>query len=285
VFWLRLSTHCYKANANARHEALGPQWTEDSACPAAVRRFYLSVSLGRYVSAALQRGGYAVDMVDLNALCFRSRFTTAQVRAWRAETIRELAELERSPRLDIQCQRRLVKTLQRLSACEPLDPERAAGILRSEAFYDFSSYLWRQVRTFEKLLSEFYPPYDYFSAIAVPPFEANSDMNRQGDPARTADRRFRGPARRTIRWQRVPILWRQLSIFGPIAPGNGSVSWTAQALARCGTGRWWHRNCRGPQVPKLGRGTHAVRGRWCILSDESTGRLVIPEVPPRSRPN
>jgi anaerobic magnesium-protoporphyrin IX monomethyl ester cyclase len=126
-----------------------------------------------YVAAPLEANGYTVDVIDLNAVWFRSVFTREQIRAWREEWQAELRVLEGHRRLGIGRQARLVELLRCLAIVDRLDPEAAVATLRSESFYDIGAYLDArdQVRAFEWLLSQLYGPYDFFSSFAIPPYE------------------------------------------------------------------------------------------------------------------
>jgi hypothetical protein len=126
-----------------------------------------------YVAAALRASGYDVDVLDLNAIWFRSLFTAATVRAWRNELQCEIDLLDARPALSLAEQGRFVALLQSIGICEALDPAAAITTFRTEAFYDFAQYqrAREQIRAFEKLLCRLYAPYDFFTAFAIPPYE------------------------------------------------------------------------------------------------------------------
>jgi anaerobic magnesium-protoporphyrin IX monomethyl ester cyclase len=129
-----------------------------------------------YVSAALRSVGYTVDVLDLNTIWFRSLFRRDTLRAWRAELAAEAAALDQRPTLPVEQQAELVELLQSIAACDWLNPEATQAIFQGEEFYDFDRYLYarQQVRAFEQLLSRLYPPFDFFTAFAVPPYEPSA---------------------------------------------------------------------------------------------------------------
>jgi anaerobic magnesium-protoporphyrin IX monomethyl ester cyclase len=129
-----------------------------------------------YVATPLKAAGYNVDVIDLNALWFRSVFDKSRIKKWHEELRSEFLTLDEQNSLDIAQQKRVAEVLQCLAICNNLNPGRAVKVFRSEAFYDFDKYLWArsQVRAFEKLLNHLYPHYDFFSSFAVPPYVATA---------------------------------------------------------------------------------------------------------------
>ena len=134
-----------------------------------------------YVASALTAGGYGVDVLDVNAMWFREVFTSKMLQRWRGELKDQLADLEQRESLDVKDQACLVEVLYCLAACESINPERALDTLRSDRFYVLDEYLKarEQVRAFEKLLSHLYPPYDFFHAFSVPPYEPTASSTVQ----------------------------------------------------------------------------------------------------------
>ena len=131
-----------------------------------------------YVAAPLKAAGYEVDVIDLNIVWFRSVFTSAQLRAWSCELASSVDLLQSQASLSIGQQEEVVHALRCIADCNTLAPERAVEIFCSQEFYDFPRYLWArgQVRAFERLLTDLYTPYNYFSAFAVPPYEPDSQQ-------------------------------------------------------------------------------------------------------------
>ena len=111
-------------------------------------------SLG-YVAAPLMAAGWEVDILDINALWFRSVFRSERLRHWADEIQSELDDYECRERLTIEQQTRYVTLLQALATCRKLQPEVAVNTLRSEDFYDIQAYYRAraQVRAFERLLN------------------------------------------------------------------------------------------------------------------------------------
>lgn len=151
---------------DARVLLLHPPYA-DYTCP------YHSLS---YVAAPLRAQGYAVDVLDINAIWFRQVFTAQKVATWSQELEARLQEWDRLEDLSVDQQIELTSDIRALAACRSLEPQRAVDILQGEEFYDPASYRWAQdqVRTFEKLLDKFYAPYVFSQAFAVAPNEPNS---------------------------------------------------------------------------------------------------------------
>jgi hypothetical protein len=124
----------------------------------------------------LVAAGYDVEVLDLNALWFRSIFTRSHVGRWRDEFARELAAVDGWESWTFDVQRRVAELVRCLGVCDVLDPEGAIDVFRSERFYDYDAYLWarQQVRDFEVLLSRVYAPYDFATAFETPVYVPNA---------------------------------------------------------------------------------------------------------------
>ncbi len=129
-----------------------------------------------YVAAPLQAAGYDVEIVDLNAEWFRAIFTASRLAAWREAALGEFGELDALRRWTADDQDRAVRALQTIALTESIHPQAAIDVLRGDSFYDFGRYSWAraQVRHFERLLALRYPSYDFYTAFAIPPFEAQA---------------------------------------------------------------------------------------------------------------
>jgi anaerobic magnesium-protoporphyrin IX monomethyl ester cyclase len=126
-----------------------------------------------YVAAPLRAAGYAVDVLDMNALWFRHVFRREQLLRWIARLGTELAELNARERLEVVEQERLVSVVRALGDAQDLQPEDALRTLRGEAFYDWDSYLEARaaVRRFEGIADVVHAPVSFAQAFAVPPHE------------------------------------------------------------------------------------------------------------------
>jgi anaerobic magnesium-protoporphyrin IX monomethyl ester cyclase len=130
-----------------------------------------------YVAAPLRAAGYAVDMLDMNALWFRLVFRSNRLAAWSEILERRIAEWDGRASLSIDEQIVMVGDISALAACRSLEPERVVAILQGQDFYDFKAYAWAQgqVRCFETLLDRIYGPYSFSRAFSVAPHEPNSE--------------------------------------------------------------------------------------------------------------
>ncbi|MBN8213199.1 MAG: radical SAM protein [Xanthomonadales bacterium] len=126
-----------------------------------------------YVAAAIDATGAEAEILDLNALWFRSVFDAGAIAALGEDIDTELAALDASPELDLSTQGRIADLLRAKAICGFLQPAEVVATLRGEAFYQPEAYAEAraQVRAFEALLGIVYGPYDFFNAFAAPAYE------------------------------------------------------------------------------------------------------------------
>jgi anaerobic magnesium-protoporphyrin IX monomethyl ester cyclase len=126
-----------------------------------------------YVASPLRAAGYAVDVLDMNALWFRHVFRRDHLLRWTTRLGAELAALNARERLEVAEQERLVALVRALGNAQDLHPEDALRTLRGEAFYDWDSYLDARatIRRFEGILDVVHAPVSFEQAFAVPPHE------------------------------------------------------------------------------------------------------------------
>jgi anaerobic magnesium-protoporphyrin IX monomethyl ester cyclase len=128
-----------------------------------------------YVAATLKNAGYAVQVVDLNALWFRSLFQNEVVSGWRGELEVEFSKLDAQIRWGPDERQKAMELIKCIASCSRIDAEEAVDVFQSKRFYDYESYrrARQSVRAFEQVLSYLYRPYDFYNAFAVPPYIAN----------------------------------------------------------------------------------------------------------------
>jgi hypothetical protein len=129
-----------------------------------------------YVAAPLRAAGYAVDVLDMNALWFRRVFRSDTIDGWCKMFERRVREWDDSPTLSIEDQVAMTADIGGLVTCRWLEPERVVTTLQGPDFYNFAAYEWaqRQVGSFESLLDRIYGPYCFSKAFRVPPHEPRS---------------------------------------------------------------------------------------------------------------
>jgi anaerobic magnesium-protoporphyrin IX monomethyl ester cyclase len=139
----------------------------DFTCP------YHSLS---YVAAPLRAAGYAVDVLDMNALWFRLVFRPDRIASWCEALERRIAEWDGRASLSVDEQIAMTGDISALAACRWLEPERVVAILQGPDFYNFKAYGWAQdqIRCFETLLDRIYGPYSFTKAFSVAPHEPHS---------------------------------------------------------------------------------------------------------------
>jgi len=130
-----------------------------------------------YVVAAANAAGYEADVLDLNALWFRSVFTQSRIEAFEAEIVSALSSLEMGAELTIDEQGRYADLLRALSICRSVDPARACKTLTGPNFYDPAAYAEARLHTrvFESLLTILYAPFDFVTAFSSPPYLSGID--------------------------------------------------------------------------------------------------------------
>lgn len=129
-----------------------------------------------YVAAAFKSAGYRAEVLDLNALWFRSLFRNEVIGKWREELQAEFQNLDAQTNWGPRERESAIGLIKCLAACDRIDAGQAVEIFRSERFYDYESYRTarQSVRAFEQVLSYLYKPYDFYNAFASPPYIANA---------------------------------------------------------------------------------------------------------------